>query len=284
MEKKDFQTRAMQIISNMLDNPNDSMLGNINDIGTHSAIYPTTECFNAFDKLFDEMQQFPTTEQDTNNTPLYAEYIPRWEKELSDFVKEVGADRHSMSIKVDIVFGTTLPSMFTIEIFFKDGSGYSQNESSYRACFNKLTQYIYNSKGIKNKQTSALAVKEINDLIRLLPSDAESISDGYHTFSELYAHRTALFIALCKEISKNPAYQNINTSEVWRAKAHSDGSSYEGWFVLGIGLEAGKQISYHLPMSEWDKTEFAFTRERVPDFDGHTPNDVLNRLNNLELN
>lgn len=41
-------------------------------------------------------------------------------------------------------------------------------------------------------------IKEINEAIKLLPNAGE-VSDGYHTFDELYEHRVALFIALCNQ-------------------------------------------------------------------------------------
>lgn len=97
------------------------------------------------------------------------------------------------------------------------------------------------------------------------------VSDGYHTMDELYEHRITLWIALCR----------LTSYISWRSKKHADGSEYEGWFVLGIGTEPGKQITYHLPMARWDDTAFAETRDAAPEFDGHTASDVLVRLNLL---
>ena len=103
-----------------------------------------------------------------------------------------------------------------------------------------------------------------------------TVSDGYHTFDELYDHRITLFIALCKEFAAN-RFEDV----VWRSETHSDGSKYDGWFILGIHKTEGKQITYHLPMERWDETEFAETLETAPKFDGHTSADVLNRLKAL---
>lgn len=105
------------------------------------------------------------------------------------------------------------------------------------------------------------------------------ISDGYHTFDELYEHRITLFIALCKQITNQP-YEGEKYG-VWRSQLHSDGSSFDGWFILGVGKEKGEQITYHLPLSKWDETEFAETLEKAPVWDGHTSDDVLERLKNL---
>lgn len=102
------------------------------------------------------------------------------------------------------------------------------------------------------------------------------ISDGYHTFDELYDHRITLYIALCKFVnSSEGAYP------VWRSKVHSDGSKYEGWFLLGIEKTKGSQMTYHIPLERWGETDFAETLEIAPEFDGHTPQDVLERIKNF---
>jgi hypothetical protein len=94
--------------------------------------------------------------------------------------------------------------------------------------------------------------------------DVGNVSDGFHTFNELYAHRNALFLLLCKLLP-------MNTLFVWRSKHHSDGSGYAGWFLLGMGKEQGTQITYHLPESQWQLCDFAETLDKAPEWDGHTP-------------
>lgn len=68
--------------------------------------------------------------------------------------------------------------------------------------------------------------------------------DGYHTFGELYEHRITLFITVCMLLRLH------TNAGVWRSKWHSDGSEYPGWFIMGIGREKGKQITYHLPIEK----------------------------------
>jgi len=95
------------------------------------------------------------------------------------------------------------------------------------------------------------------------------ISDGYHTFDELYDHRIALFIALMR----------CNPKISWRANNHEDGSNLEGWFIAGMHLPSG-DISYHLPNDKWkqlDNTGIQ-TMNNGPIWDGHTPKDVIDRL------
>jgi hypothetical protein len=122
-----------------------------------------------------------------------------------------------------------------------------------------------------------MKAQQINILIRDSANAGElatdDISDGYHTFGELYNHRISLYMLLARKMAvKNP---------VWKSKAHSDGSALEGWFVLGIFKDKGKQITYHLPISEWHKCYFAEELEKAPEWDGHTSDDVIVRINTL---
>ncbi len=116
-----------------------------------------------------------------------------------------------------------------------------------------------------------------NKLEAIKKKDLGEVSDGYHTFNELYEHRHTLYIALCRALLAN----SCRSISIWRSKLHSDGSSYEGWFILGIHEEKGKQITYHLPLSKWEEMDFVVTLEKAPEYDGHTPQDVLERIKNL---
>lgn len=107
--------------------------------------------------------------------------------------------------------------------------------------------------------------------------DGTQVSDGYHTFDELYEHRFNLWIALCRVQAER--YHRCD-DVVWRSKKNSDGTSYDGWFLLGMGYKPGEQITYHLPLSRWDECGFARELD-IPEFDGHTSADVLERLKRL---
>jgi hypothetical protein len=113
----------------------------------------------------------------------------------------------------------------------------------------------------------------INALIK--DADSNLISDGYHTFGELYEHRNLLFVVLTKMIKFD------NTHHVWRSIKHSDGNMYKGWFIMGINKQPGTQITYHLPIKLWDITGYAETLDKAPDFDGHESSDVIERLKEL---
>jgi len=92
-------------------------------------------------------------------------------------------------------------------------------------------------------------------------------SDGYHTFNELYEHRHTMFSIICREYGG------------WKSKLHSDSTMMEGWFIAGVETPQG-QATYHLPLAWWGR----FTCreiEKAPEWDGHTPDDVLKRLASL---
>lgn len=131
------------------------------------------------------------------------------------------------------------------------------------------------------QQQQPTVASVINDLIKSVKPDTNQISDGYHTFGELYDHRIELYLILCRILKEYRAKFDPLVLNVWRSKTHSDGSSYEGWFILGIGTNMGEQISYHLPISRWEDAAFAEEYETAPDFDGHTSKDVLERLKTL---
>ncbi len=103
----------------------------------------------------------------------------------------------------------------------------------------------------------------------LVENGADLISDGYHSFGELYEHRNILyliFLYYCKAESS------------WRATKHHDGTGHDGWFIAGCYL-FDRQISYHLPMNLWDYCSFLKTYEMAPvAWDGHTSQDVLQIL------
>ncbi len=113
--------------------------------------------------------------------------------------------------------------------------------------------------------------QQIQEAEKLIKENKGQISDGYHTFDELYENRIALFIALCKRIEKDT---DIIT---WRSEVE------DGWFIMGIYLTEGNQITYHLPESKWKQTEFCTTiiNKDTYKYDGHTPADVLEQIKKL---
>jgi hypothetical protein len=98
-------------------------------------------------------------------------------------------------------------------------------------------------------------------------ADMGQVSDGYHTFHDLYAHRIALFLALCRAVGMG-----------WKSRVHADGSAFDGWFIAGVTLPMVGEITYHLPNEAWDEAAHLQTVAFAPPWDGHTPEDVVQRL------
>ena len=103
-----------------------------------------------------------------------------------------------------------------------------------------------------------------------VPCETSEVSDGFHTFGELYEHRCSLFVALMK----------TNPTISWRAQHHEDGMMFEGgWCVVGMHLPVG-DVTYHIPIKMWDMLDNVGieTLVNAPKFDGHTAADVVKRL------
>ena len=99
-----------------------------------------------------------------------------------------------------------------------------------------------------------------------------NVSDGYHTFDELYEHRTVLFAALCCAAQKS----NSNCS-AWISYKHSDGTSYPGMFIAGISTFWG-DATYHIEGKYLPLFASIPMREKAPEYDGHTPEEALDRI------
>lgn len=102
---------------------------------------------------------------------------------------------------------------------------------------------------------------------KIAMTDTNNISDGYHTFGELYEHRHALFLAVCR------AYPS------WKSRLHDDGSDMPGWFIAGVDTPEG-MVTYHLPDEWWNRFNVQ-ELGRAPEWDGHTSQDVIERLESL---
>lgn len=94
------------------------------------------------------------------------------------------------------------------------------------------------------------------------------LTDGYHTFQELYVHRMELFKVICHQ----------NKSHAWKSKLHDDGTMYPNYFIVGINTPEGS-FTYHYKMEFWDSFNVA-ELERAPEWDGHTSADIT-RLHSL---
>lgn len=93
------------------------------------------------------------------------------------------------------------------------------------------------------------------------------ISDGYHTFDDLYEQRLILSAALAK-----------NNPKAWKSKLHEYGEVPfgGGWFIVGFDTTEGS-YTYHYELKDWDLFKCQ-ELERGKHWDGHTSKDVRRLL------
>lgn len=101
------------------------------------------------------------------------------------------------------------------------------------------------------------------------------VSDGYHTFDELYEFRKVYNAALFNDWAHQGKY-NVHKSE-----KHHDGEQCfgGGWFIVMATLPTG-QISNHYEIDDWDLFNCTI-KEKADEWDGHTAQDVVDRLKYL---
>lgn len=99
-------------------------------------------------------------------------------------------------------------------------------------------------------------------------SEIDDLSDGFHTFRQLYYQRMMLFATIVKQ----------NKSRAWKSLRHEDGELCfgGGWFIVGIDTPEGI-YTYHYEdnyFGLFDCKEL----ERGKHWDGHTEKDVIRLL------
>lgn len=131
--------------------------------------------------------------------------------------------------------------------------------------------------------------KSLNDFCRLpecrdaenqyweeLCKDRGEISDGAHTFNELYEFRKLYNAALFNEWAKAGKY------DVHKSLRHNEGEECfgGGWFIVVAMLPTG-QISNHYKIEDWDLFDIPEHNVAKHPYDGHTAHDVTVRLKQL---
>jgi len=123
------------------------------------------------------------------------------------------------------------------------------------------------------KPTMPRAIKDIQESIDAIKNTGFTgmISDGYHSFDELYHHRAMLFLALCLTSFKNIA---------WKSLLHNDPKKdpmYPGMFIVGVSTPYG-DATYHYNIDPYWAMFDIDELPRAPIFDGHTPNQAIDRI------
>lgn len=112
-----------------------------------------------------------------------------------------------------------------------------------------------------------------SNLEKVNNGDYANISDGNHTFNELYKHRTVLFATLCSILSSNPNYIT------WKSKYYDNQDPIEDhFFLVGIIFPDKTEISYHCAPDTWDLFKSVPERVTATPWNGYTPDDVLDSL------
>lgn len=111
------------------------------------------------------------------------------------------------------------------------------------------------------------------NLMDLTTINIGEVSDGYHTFNELYHFRMLYNAALFNEW----AAKGIHS--VHKSHCHHDGKECfgGGWFIVCAMLPGG-QISNHYENKHWDLFKIPAPETALWEYDGHTSIDVTNRL------
>ena len=98
--------------------------------------------------------------------------------------------------------------------------------------------------------------------------EIDDVSDGFHTFRQLYYQRMMLFATIVKQ----------NKDKAWKSLRHEDGELCfgGGWFIVGIDTPEGS-YTYHYEdnyFSLFDCEELECSKH----WDGHTEKDVTRLL------
>jgi hypothetical protein len=142
-------------------------------------------------------------------------------------------------------------------------------------------------------------LQEVQELVNSLGDLKGSVSDGFHTFDEIYNFRklynALLFNEWAMQIKMETAFSKdasgrtkqivvakSNKYDVHKSIRHHNGELCfgGGWFVVIAILPSG-QITNHYEMKDWDLFKIPEVEKAKYEFDGHTSQDVVERMLNL---
>lgn len=215
--------------------------------------------------------------EEKNKFVDFFETYESWSK-LSGFSSDLECCNNFESIKWEIG-NVNIPNHLQTAILFP-----TENTESIPDLKEKIGKVV---KNVTNSHPLSIAQKAVN---KVDSSERELISDGFHTFKELYETRlalTALLFNLKEEYLQNKYGMGIISREdydkfkPYKSKKHSDGELCfgGGWFITGFLTELG-QVSFHYEMKDWDLFNIKEV-EQAPEWDGHTTQDVINRLKQI---
>lgn len=134
----------------------------------------------------------------------------------------------------------------------------------------KMSEYNKGWDKYAKEILKALEETPTADVVEIPEGGIGNLSDGYHTFNELYHHRAVLFSVIC----------NMIPEKAWKSRLHDTGDMYEGMFIVGIETPEG-QATYHYDIKPyWDMFKVK-ELERAPKWDGHTPEEAIRRISTI---
>ena len=130
-----------------------------------------------------------------------------------------------------------------------------------------MDEYIERGTAVMRLMQDGCSAKNVQTIMEIPAVDVEKISDGYHTFADLYEQRLILSAALAK-----------NNPYAWKSKRHEDGSVPfgGGWFIMGFDTDKGC-YTYHYDLKDWNLFQCKELDKGKP-WDGHTSMDVRRLL------
>lgn len=158
----------------------------------------------------------------------------------------------------------------TLLVVYNDGKTVTINDAEDWGVYNKNTGlFYYTSKSESvNAPGGFIPIKDVlffgpKKDYKDCSGDRGEVSDGYHTFNDLYDERRVLSAALF----------NMYSGECWKSRCHSDGKPCfdGGWFIVGINTPAGP-YTYHYEDKYWDLFNVKVF-DTAPEWDGHTEKD-----------
>lgn len=114
--------------------------------------------------------------------------------------------------------------------------------------------------------------QDIFEKTYLHEDDMGNVSDGYHTFNELYKYRMLYNAAFFNELAKK------GDIKICKSHKHYDGEECfgGGWFIVMAELPTG-QISNHYENQYWELFNIP-ELDTAWEWDKHTPNEAADRI------
>ena len=105
-------------------------------------------------------------------------------------------------------------------------------------------------------------------IIEMPDTGIGDLSDGYHTFNQLYYQRMMLFATIVRQ----------NKDKSWKSHKHEDGEPCfgGGWFIVGVDTPDGN-YTYQYEDKYWDYFD-CMELDVASHWDGHTEKDVTRLL------